>query len=605
MNVLGLSYGYHDASAALIIDGELIAASSEERHTRQKHDSFYPKIAIDSCLKKANIDISDIDQFAYYEKISDKWTRVLSTAISGWPYGLREFKTTMKSWLGGKLWTESTIIENLDIKEESLQSFEHHLSHAAQAFIGSGFHDAAILTVDAVGEWETCTLYEGKWINGKPQFTKLDSHHYPHSLGLFYSAITDYLGFKPMNDECSTMALAAFGNEEYLQRMREVITINSDGKIILNYKYLSFDHYYQKPYTKKFIKDFGAPFKGKYNFSSMEHLPVTEEEQRMANIAWAAQKVYEECTLALLKELKNKSQSNNLCLAGGGALNCVANTKIMNESGFDNLYIPSEPGDGGASIGAAYLAYFKYCEQDSVTLRTPIALGFEYDESSLVSALEHIQPSKLQKYRQLTSPKTTGVKWGQQSFASNQEQGMYKKIAQHIKSGDVVGWFQGGAEFGPRALGYRSILFKADDIDIAKRVSSTIKSRAAFRPYALSFTDDQAKLSLDCGQIDQAPFMAMQLAIPVEKSCQAQLRAGLHCDGTTRPQVVTKLSNSRYYQLLKSYGELTQMEAFVNTSFNESGYPIVESPYEALLMFARTDLDALVINNTIIYKVRG
>jgi len=600
MRVLGLSYGFHDASAALVVDGDLVAVATEERLTRQKHDAYFPQFAIQSCLDRAQLKLSQIDRVAYYESTETKWTRVLSTSLKKWPFTYREFNTSMKSWLGGKLWTEALLAQRLNIPAASLVSFNHHNSHAAQAFMGSGFSEAAILTVDAVGEWETCTEYTAHWEKGKPQFTKINAHHYPHSLGLFYSAITHFLGFKPMSDECSTMALAAFGDAEYLTRMRECIAVNEQGKIIINNEYFQFDRYFSSPFSKKFEKIFGPPAQLKYAFSSLVEYSPTGEEQRMANIAYAAQKVFTECMLKLAKNLKKKTGLKNLCLAGGAALNCVANTLLLAEAGFDNIYIPRDPGDGGASIGAAYLAYFKENSRARPMGDYAVSLGQSYPASDTIKMLEQLTPAKLQKHKKIGTPKHFKEQWHSSNHLSEKE--LSQKTASLINDGKVVGWFQGGVENGPRALGYRSLLFKASDIKIANRVSQVIKDRAGFRPYALSMTESAAEKILEIKNLLPRTLRYMQLTVPVKNQYREQLRSGLHIDQTTRPQVVYKDDNPLFHKLLSAYGKLSQVEALVNTSFNESGYPIVEGPAEALLMFARTDMDALVLNDCLIVK---
>lgn len=399
MKVLGLSYGYHDASAALVVDGHLVASAREENQTRQKHDAFFPQFAIKACLGKAGLDLSEIDKVAYYENTEKKFSRVLSSSLKKWPRSQREFNTSVLSWLGGKLWTEAKICHYFNLEPKAFCSFDHHQSHAAQAFIGSEYQQAAILTIDAVGEWETMSQYFAKWEQGRPQFTKCGNSLYPHSLGLFYSAITDYLGFKPMSDECSTMALAAFGDNQWVEKMRECIKINSNGQIEINEKYFQFDRYFHKPYTKEFVKIFGPPSTSTYDFSSFQKMDIQDESIRWANIALAAQKVFEECVIQLAKNLKEQTGAHQLCLAGGGALNCVANTALLKESGFTEIYIPKDPGDGGAAIGAAYLAYFKENKVSSMTYRDAISHGLNYKTEDLIEVIQAIKPRALQKYK--------------------------------------------------------------------------------------------------------------------------------------------------------------------------------------------------------------
>ena len=602
MKVLGLSYGFHDSSAALIMDGKLVASSREENHTRQKHDSFFPQFAIESCLRKAGICMADIDKVSFYENTEKKWTRVLSSSLNQWPLSHREFTTSMKSWLGGKLWTEAILKQKLNLQDGDFSSFTHHQSHAAQAFIGSEFQEAAILTVDAVGEWETCSQYFAKWVDGRPVFTKLSSSKYPNSLGLFYSAITDYLGFKPMSDECSTMALSAFGSDKYLDKMRECIEINDSGEVLINDRYFKFDRYFTKPYTSLFIKEFGCPAKEKYGFNSLEKYDPSSDEIRLSSIAYAAQKVFEECMIKLTKNLFNITQTSNICLAGGAALNCVSNSKLINKSNFKKLFIPKDPGDGGASTGAAFLCYFEDQKTEKPVKASPISHGETHIDNDFASVVKKINPSKLQKHKKIDATKNFKEKWVVKEFVDSYE--LIDETSNQIASGNVVGWFQKGVESGPRALGYRSILFKADDLDLVAKVSCFIKNRAKFRPYALSMTDKTANKILDIDNINHKPLRYMQFAVNINDDYISKVRGGLHADLTTRPQVVFRDENPLYYDLLEAYGRTNDLAAFINTSFNESSYPIVETPYDALLMFARTDLDFLVVNNVIVKKVR-
>lgn len=604
MKILGLSYGFHDSSAALVLDGKIHSAFSEERFTRQKHDRFFPQFSVEACLQAAGLKMQDVDQVVFYENTPQKFGRILKSILTNWPHGLREFNEAIKSWLGQKLWTTNQIISRLGISPEKVTSMSHHEAHAYQAFVGSGFADAAILTVDAVGEWPTTGLWEASWNQGRPQFRLIQETVYPHSLGLFYSAMTAFLGFKPMNDECTTMALAAFGRPTYLDFFRSIVKV-VDGKVWLDPDYFQFDLFYQSAFTEILLARLGNPGTNlKYSFSSYEQKSVSSQEQHMADIAASVQAVFEESVLTLASYLQGHCQSKNLCFAGGAALNCVGNTKLFESSGFENIFIPVDPGDGGAAMGAAYFGYFqKRAADPSESVYTPDLGRVLKKGDSFTDVVKQIDIKKLKKFSKYSQREV--LSWEVEEIQDPAV--MAKVVSEEIHHSQIIGWFQGHAEYGPRALGHRSILIRPDNPSLALRLSQSVKERALFRPYALSMTESAVQQILEISSprlLQQRSLEWMQFAVPIRSEMRKKVFAAMHIDGTTRPQVVKKQSSPLFHLLIEKYGELSGLNCLVNTSFNESGYPIVSTPMEALLMFARTDMDVLVVNQTLIRKVR-
>lgn len=594
MKVLGLSSDFHDSSAALVVDGSLVASAAEERFTRNKHDSSFPRFATEFCLASAGIEARDLDLVVFYEKPFQKWIRVLDSSLAAWPRSRAEFVESQGEWLGKKLWTKALLAKRLGIPAAKIIEVEHHHSHLVQAFVGSGFSSAAILTVDAVGENSTAAMARASWKEDRLEIEELGRAVFPHSLGLFYSAITAFLGFKPMNDECSVMALAAFGKPIFAEDFRRVIRLEENGFWSLDTGYLSFDRFLSAPWTEKFTDLLGQPRDGeeRLSFSSLRDGHHSPEERHWANIAASAQLVLEEALLHSVSTLKEKTGEQNLCLAGGVALNCVANTRIAKEGGM-SLHIPVEPGDGGASIGAAFAGYYAHAENPSRAHAYSVYQGSEGND--IEPMLAEIDVEHSWEYQRMGSAKDERRwKWERTARAA-------ALAAEAVSQGKVVGLFQGRFELGPRALGNRSILFRPDQVEIAERVSREIKDRAPYRPYAISMMAEEAGELLELPREIGRPLHWMQLALPVRNP--ASLRAGVHTDGTTRPQLVAKKENPFFHTLLSEVKSRTGKGAVVNTSMNESGYPLVGSSEEALLLFARTSLDVLVLDDLVIRKV--
>jgi carbamoyltransferase len=514
----------------------------------------------------------------------------------------------MKSWGGKKLWTLADLQSRFYKKSNAqIDYLGHHFSHALQAFLGSGFERSAILIVDAVGDWSCTSLFQGFWENGRPIVKGLREVAFPHSLGLVYSAVTAHVGFTPNESECSTMALAAFGQPRFAEDLARIIPENGDLYSI-DQRYFNFVRYYRGAVTKEFIKKFGParnikkqplPF---HSFAGSG--PVDSESQRFADLAASIQKVLEDRMIQAAKLLKKETGEENLCLAGGVALNCVANSALYNSGIFRDIFIPSDPGDGGTSIGSALYS----CALHSPSSLNPADLKYSpylgptdaYEPD--IQMLDFVSPAAAKAYS--ISPQDSLNRWQSvKKISFQREDDLCERVAEKLISKKIVGWFQGRSEFGPRALGNRSILIRPDCIDTAKRLSQFVKMRAGYRPYALAMTNDCASRILD---INNPLFLArnrwMQYAVKVNAPYISQVRAGLHVDLTTRPQACHPSENPLFCRMLQSFGAKFGIETCINTSFNPSGYPIVTYPSEALAMFYRTDMDALVLGNWLIWK---
>ncbi len=609
MNVLGISAHYHDASAAMISNGKVIAAAAEERFTRQKHDPNFPRFAIEFCLNESELVPQDVDTIVFYEEPHIKFTRILSSSLAPYPFSRSAFVKSMKDWLGLKLWTKNEISKKLNVHPNKIEFISHHKSHAAQAFIGSPFKEAAILTIDAVGEWGCTSLYTGRW-NGKAEVKQHEVIPFPHSLGLVYAAFTAFLGFRVNDGEANIMALAAFGKPTFADEIRRIIKIQEDGTYFIDQSYFTFNKLKEIPYSRKFVNIFGIPrnFYAKLPFHAMlksekDRPKATKDSQRFADIAASIQLVLEETLFSLCNKLYEITGFKNLCFSGGVALNCVANSKILNKTSFENLFIPPDPGDGGGAIGAAlYWNYTKNRNTTSDLILHPY-LGKQYDESRDAAMLEYVKPNYWLPFIKKECHRFKSIKLDFKVFDHFEK--VIPCVIEDLSKGKIIGWFQGRFEIGPRALGNRSILVDPKNINAAKKLSENVKDRASFRPYAFSITKENAGSVLERNTPLSHTTKWMQVTEKVKDNAVESVRAAVHIDGTTRPQVCSREDNPRFHQLLSSFGEISGVSALLNTSFNESGYPIVGSPIDALLTFARTDIDTIIINNLVVRKLNN
>lgn len=597
MNILGLSADFHDSSASLVMDGRLVCSAAEERFSRIKHDARFPEQAAQFCLAQAGLHPGDLDRIVFYEQPWLKLTRVLTDVMSHFPRSINQFGRAGRSWLTQKLWIHNRISRTYDIHPDAVSFVPHHESHAAQAFYPSGFEQSAILTVDGVGEW-TCTgIARG---SRKEGITVLETEEYPNSVGLAYAAFTAFLGFKPNDGECSTMALAAFGQPVYAESVRRVLTPLSGGRYQLDPGFFNFFGESARLFTPAFIRLFGEPRRPADGLpfsctGAAEH--VSADHQRFADVAASIQLVFEEVMLGLARRAHALSGLDRLCLAGGAAMNAVAVTRLLREGPFDHVFVPPDPGDGGAATGAALLA----CNEIAATPPRPTPyLGKQYPEQSLAEAIPMLS---IESHHRLPAARAWSGRLTQKEYGD--EAALVEVVADDISRGSLVGWVQGRFEQGPRALGNRSILADPANAQAAGRLSRAVKQRAAFRPYALSLAVEEAQRLIPGVDLREEARTArwMQSVHPVNEGCVSSVRQALHVDSTTRPQICTPTDNGMYHKLLQAFGARRGTAALLNTSFNESGDPIVSSPAEALITFLHTDIDVLVLGMTVIRKV--
>jgi len=592
MRILGLSSNYHDASAALVIDGQVVAAAAEERFTLQKHDPNFPSLSAKFCLEQAGITAEQLDYIAYHEDPSAKFSRTLTSSFARFPFSLPTFIKSMREAITGGFWIRNRISSALNVDPRKIVYVPHHCSHAAHAFLTSPFEDAAIMTLDAAGEWMCSGFFTGS--RSANRIEPISVIPFPHSLGLVYSAFTGFLGFKVNDGECSTMALAAFGKPRFAEEVRKIIRPASDGTYEIDASYFDFTRDDSLPLTEKFLRVFGEPrpYREILPFDCFSDIAAQvndESAARFADVAASIQLVLEETVLRLALHLRDRTGLSNLCLSGGVALNCVAVGKLADSGIFDNVYVPPDPGDGGGALGAALFEHYSRTGSAGTASHFHPYHGKSYSEDEVLELLPYL-------------PQREKVRVA----VENDFDSAVSAAADALTAGKIVGWLQNRFEVGPRALGNRSILVDPSNISSAKRLSQRVKKRASFRPYACSVADFEREKIF--GSQKSARSVAahwMQASSLVERSQQSNLRAAIHVDGTTRPHICGEKMNPRFHRLLKEFGQRKGTAALLNTSFNESGMPMVASAVNAFLMFLRTDMDILVLNGTVLEKVRS
>lgn len=560
MLILGISAYYHDSAAVIIKDGQVISAAEEERFSRIKHDNSFPLKAIEFCLSQTGVSIDDIDYIAYYEKPLLKFERILEIFVQTYPYGLKPFLRGIPEWLNYKIKVEETIRKKLNFKKD-LFFIPHHLSHATLCYYSSTFEKSAILTIDGVGEYQTT----GLWLGNKNQIIPLKLINFPHSLGLFYSTFTSFLGFKINEDEYKVMGLAAYGKPNLVDKIYKVINIKEDGSFNLNLKYFSFRESFQM-FSNEFIKLFGKARK-----------PEEEITEFHANLAASLQKVTEEVYFKILNYLYSLTKIKNLCISGGVALNALANGKIYNQTPFKNVWVFGAAGDNGCALGAAFYTYQILTNKRAQSVKT-LSLGSFYKKEEIKKILK---------------------KYNLKYIKFKDKEELINRIAELLKEGKIVGWFQGKMEFGPRALGNRSILARPWPKNMKDKVNQ-LKKREKFRPFAASVLQDKVA---DYFQVPEnnhfSPFMTFCFLVKREK--REKIPAVVHVDGTCRIQTVNK-DNDLYYELIKKFYCLTGIACILNTSFNLKGEPIVENPQQAIEDFLKTKMDYLVMERFLVLK---
>jgi len=585
MNILGISAYYHDSAACLVQDGKLISAAQEERFTRKKHDFRFPNNAVEYCLKEAGVTHADIDYVAFYDKPFLKFERLLLTYISYAPAGLRSFIQAMPLWMKRKIWMKDLIAKELAYEGKILFP-EHHQSHAASAFLPSPFEEAAILTLDGVGEWTTASYGVGR----ANKLDLLAELRFPHSLGLLYSAFTYFTGFRVNSGEYKLMGLAPYGEPRYTDIiLNELIDLKEDGSFKMDMKYFNYPAGLTMT-NRHFASLFGGPARK----------PESDITQREMDLARSVQEVTEEIMLRMARHVHKETGQKNLVLAGGVALNCVGNGRILREGPFENVWIQPAAGDAGGALGAALFTWHQYLDNprplnNGRDLQYGSYLGPAFDDDSTEAWLKEIDAP----YKRLT------------------DDALFDSVADLIASNKVIGWFQGRMEFGPRALGNRSIVGDARSTEMQSVMNLKIKFRESFRPFAPSVLREKVDT---CFELSEAsPYML--LVAPVKKELQisddasdnqgldklkvarSTIPAVTHVDYSARVQTVDAQDNPRYHKLISAFYEKSGCPTIINTSFNVRGEPIVCTPEEAFRCFMRTNMDYLVLGNILINKV--
>ena len=586
INILGISCFYHDSAAALVRDGEVIAAAQEERFTRKKHDSNFPVNAINFCLGQGNIAARDLDFVIFYDKPLIKFERILETALTYAPSGIRQFILGMPLWLKQKIWIPEIIRKELKYRGKILFC-EHHESHAASAFYPSPFKEAAFLTMDGVGEWETASFGVGKDNNLNLQYYL----RFPHSLGLLYSAFTYYAGFKVNSGEYKLMGLAPYGEPKYTDIiLNELLDLKEDGSFKLNIRYFGYCNGL-KMTNNRFDKLFGRKARK----------PETKIDQKDMDIAASIQNVTEEIMLRMARHVHKVTGMDKLCLAGGVALNCVGNGRILREGPFKKIWVQPASGDAGAALGAAFLVWHKYlgnervCD-DKTDRQKASLLGPAYDDRYIEEFLKKEEAP----FKRLGSSEISAV------------------VSDLIIKGKVIGWFQGRLEFGPRALGARSIIADARNPEMQSKINLKIKYRESFRPFAPTVLKERASDWFDLDE--ESPYMLLVAPLKEEKrirptgkeeGCQGfdklkVMRSGIpavtHVDYSARIQTVKREDNVIYYDMINDFYQKTGCSVIINTSFNVRGEPLVCTPQEAYKCFMRTEMDYLIMGPFLLDK---
>ena len=592
MDILGISCYYHDAAAALLRDGQLVAAAEEERFSRVKHDYGFPRNAIEFCLETGGISGLDLDYVVFFEKPFRKFDRILASVLQTYPRSWKVFRESMITWMIDKLWIASTIEAEFKVPKEKILFCEHHLSHAASAFLCSPFEEAAILTVDGVGEWVTGT--SGVAQGNRIRLTK--QMEFPHSLGLLYSAFTAFLGFEVNEGEYKVMGMAPYGQPRYIDKVWKLVHQNDDGSFSLDMDYFCFHHSTDRTFNGRFTELFGDPRPTKLQFFTEStgfpkyfgtppgnYAELCKLNQHYADIDASIQRVTEELLLGMAKNLYRQTGLKRLCIAGGVGLNSVANSRILRESGFEELYIQPAAGDGGGALGAALWAYNTLLGRPRTFRMDHAYWGRAYPPGEISTFLRDNNIPHL---------------------VIEDEGKLLDQVVGRLTQGRVVGWFQGRFEWGPRALGNRSILADARNPEMKDIVNAKIKFREPYRPFAPSVLAECAEAYFELPRaVHHCPARYMLYVVPVKQERQSTLPAITHVDGTGRLQTVFRDESPLYYRLIERFGQATGVPVVLNTSFNLKGEPIVNTPANAFNTFSKSEMDCLVLGNFLVEKI--
>ena len=579
MVVLGISAFFHDAAAALVVDGEVVAAAQEERFSRIKNDASLPVEAARFCLETAGITIADVDHVVFYEKPLRKFERILVGHLRAFPRSLAQFSRSMTKWLEQRLWTKSDLVRALGCAPERVLFCDHHLSHAASAFLCSPFQSAAVVTVDGVGEWATTSIYRARTGPQGSSIELLKELRFPHSIGLLYSAITAYLGFEVNEGEYKVMGLAAYGEDRHADAFARLCRIGDDASLEIDTRYFSYHRHPTRSFTP-LLEELLGP--ARRPGADLDPLAVDSESRRYADIAASLQAFTERYLLALAREAHRLTGETRLCLAGGVALNCVANRRIADEGPFEELFVQPAAGDAGGALGAALWAtHVVHGLPRGAPLRSAF-LGAAYAPADIARFLDDC---------------------GIAHRAFDDHGTLCDEVARRLDDGEVGGWFQGRFEWGPRALGGRSILADARQPGMREKVNRKIKFREGFRPFAPAVLAAEASRWFDLprGRADHlTPFMCS--VAPVTEEGRARLPATTHVDGTARVQRVDEAESPGFHALLEAFRARTGVGVLLNTSMNLKDEPLCASPAEAYGVFVRSDLDFLVLERCLVDK---
>ncbi len=596
MYILGISCYYHDSAAALIRDGMLIAAADEERFSRKKHDFGFPHQAIDFCLQDAGITPQDLDYVVFYEKPLLKFSRILLTTLQTFPQSYGVFREAMIAWFNEKLWIKGQILTTLDMPDEKLLFVEHHLSHAASSFFCSPFEEAAVITVDGVGEWTTATVGKATadWDgSGRNQIELFSETRFPHSLGLLYSAFTAFLGFRVNNGEYKVMGMAPYGNPSRVEDVYKTIQVGSDGGFRLNMDYFSFHHSTGRTFNDRFVRLFGPPRVHESDFYTPTTHPgrdhphwdeaTAQTNQHYADIAASIQYVTEETLLKMAGYAFRRTGLKKLCLSGGVALNSVANGRILRESPFEEVFIQPAAGDNGGALGAALYAYHVLLGKPRSFVMEHAYWGARYSQDQIKAAIQATGRS----FECLEDPEEIAA-----------------RMVDDMLAGKVISLFQDRFEWGPRALGNRSILADPRSAAMKEIVNARIKFREPFRPFApviLEHCAHEYYLGLEDAS-QHYPLRYMLMVYKADPHKGEQIQAVTHYGSSGRMQTVRREWNPLYYRAVELFGEATGVPVLLNTSFNLRGEPIVNTPANALNTFGASDIDSLYMDGFVVRK---
>lgn len=594
MHILGISCYFHDAAAALLRDGKLVAAAEEERFSRKKHDFGFPRLAIEFCLRQGGIKTGDLDYVVFYEKPFVKFQRIIQSSLSTYPRSWRAFPEAMTQWIKEKLWTRSLIQESLKISPDRILFSEHHISHAASAFFCSPFEEAAVMTVDGVGEWTTTAVGYGKAsfaAGGQNELHLTKEIRFPDSLGLLYSAFTAFLGFEVNEGEYKVMGMAPYGQPRYLDRVAKILHVERDGGFWLDLDYLSYHYSDHQSFSRKMVDLFGQPRIPESEFytrttglpEGYDHKALQRNEY-YADVAASIQTATEEALLAMARRLYEETKIPRLCFAGGVAYNSVANGRLLRETPFKDIYIQPAAGDSGGALGAALYAYHVVLQKPRSFVMEHAYWGASYSQEEIEKALAAQSLS----------------------FTRLDDAALFSEVSGALAEGLVVGWYQGRTEWGPRALGNRSILADPRRADMKHIVNEKIKFREPFRPFAPSILIQNVPAYVDMADSERhypAQFMLYVAQVKPEK--RGIIPAVTHADGSSRLQAVSSRTNPRYAGLIESFAGRTGVPVILNTSFNLRGEPMVNAPGDAIKTFLNSGIDWLVLDSCLVRKTKA